>query len=411
MMDYYGLLQVASHADIEVIEAAYRRLAYRYHPDRNPGDKAAAEMMLLLNEAREVLINPQRRAMYDQENQNKGKAKEPPRSAETKTAPSANSEAEQAKKTPESGCMGGCGCLVMVILPSIMGLFSCIRESTDDPFHSALGVLGCIWFIALSVLFLAYTLNFRGRSISSFIVPEKHRNVVANISLTSMVVFFFVICILLAIEQFGSSGYHFQNAAFEEHPESKEIGSNDGIYIGIEIKLANDSLYPYGLGSDRRNDHEAITIVSKSRCMSLFRPLLQNARHTFLTGDPEYRLVVLLDDGKQVFRARQFSFPQVVRSQSTCSLSAFNFKDSSGAFLEDCIEPRQYKVIIRHVDRNDLDNPSLPGETLFTDDVLFSNERLIVFRLLSANPRMKEMYFQGLRTFRILWQAFNAHGK
>lgn len=63
--DYYELLQVSVRAETDVIEAAYRRLAKRYHPDRNPGDDRAAAMMVLLNRAREILTDPRLRAEYD----------------------------------------------------------------------------------------------------------------------------------------------------------------------------------------------------------------------------------------------------------------------------------------------------------------------------------------------------------
>jgi curved DNA-binding protein CbpA len=64
--DYYELLQVSVNADTEIIKAAYRRLAFRYHPDRNPGNETARRMMVLLNEARDILTDPQRRAAYDE---------------------------------------------------------------------------------------------------------------------------------------------------------------------------------------------------------------------------------------------------------------------------------------------------------------------------------------------------------
>lgn len=63
--DYYALLQVAPGADLEVISAAYRRLALRYHPDRNAGIDGAA-MMVRINEAYEVLSDPRKRAAYDE---------------------------------------------------------------------------------------------------------------------------------------------------------------------------------------------------------------------------------------------------------------------------------------------------------------------------------------------------------
>ncbi len=62
--DYYELLQVSPKADPEVIEAAYRRLALKYHPDHNPLPEAALRMQAL-NTAYAALKDPERRAEYD----------------------------------------------------------------------------------------------------------------------------------------------------------------------------------------------------------------------------------------------------------------------------------------------------------------------------------------------------------
>ncbi len=63
--DLYRVLQVDPSADPEVIAAAYKRLALKYHPDHNRGDPSATEQMKRINEAFRVLGKPDLRAHYD----------------------------------------------------------------------------------------------------------------------------------------------------------------------------------------------------------------------------------------------------------------------------------------------------------------------------------------------------------
>jgi len=63
--DYYKIIGVDRNASQDEIKKKYRKLALRYHPDRNPGDKAAEEKFKEITEAHEVLSDPEKRKKYD----------------------------------------------------------------------------------------------------------------------------------------------------------------------------------------------------------------------------------------------------------------------------------------------------------------------------------------------------------
>jgi molecular chaperone DnaJ len=64
--DYYETLGVSKTATPEELKSAYRKMALQYHPDRNQGDKGAEEKLKDINEAYDVLSNPEKRQAYDQ---------------------------------------------------------------------------------------------------------------------------------------------------------------------------------------------------------------------------------------------------------------------------------------------------------------------------------------------------------
>src|SRR5256885_7482710 len=64
--DYYEILGVKKSASVEEIRKAFRKLARKYHPDVNPGDKGAEEKFKALSEANDVLSDPKKRKIYDE---------------------------------------------------------------------------------------------------------------------------------------------------------------------------------------------------------------------------------------------------------------------------------------------------------------------------------------------------------
>lgn len=64
--DLYSVLEVPRTADADAIKKAYRTLAMKYHPDRNPGNKSAEERFKAINHANDVLSDPKKRSLYDE---------------------------------------------------------------------------------------------------------------------------------------------------------------------------------------------------------------------------------------------------------------------------------------------------------------------------------------------------------
>lgn len=91
--DYYEILDVSTEASSEEIKKAFRRLARQYHPDLNPGDKAAEEKFKAIGEAYEVLSDTNKRSQYDQFSrfvQKKGSNKKTAKATSFRTTPERN---------------------------------------------------------------------------------------------------------------------------------------------------------------------------------------------------------------------------------------------------------------------------------------------------------------------------------
>src|SRR6187200_189065 len=65
-IDYYKVLGINKNATTDEIKSAYRKLARKHHPDLNPNDKEAHKKFQQINEANEVLSDPEKRKKYDQ---------------------------------------------------------------------------------------------------------------------------------------------------------------------------------------------------------------------------------------------------------------------------------------------------------------------------------------------------------
>ena len=64
--DYYEVLGVSRNASAQELKKAFKKLAMKYHPDRNPDDQSAAEKFKEAAEAYEILSDPEKKSTYDQ---------------------------------------------------------------------------------------------------------------------------------------------------------------------------------------------------------------------------------------------------------------------------------------------------------------------------------------------------------
>ncbi len=99
-MNHYEILEVHPKASPEVIKAAYKSLMQRHHPDRHPGDAQVAQRAVLISQAYEVLSDPNRRAAYDLELQQRATQAAYRPAAHTPTARSLGEDDEEARGFP-----------------------------------------------------------------------------------------------------------------------------------------------------------------------------------------------------------------------------------------------------------------------------------------------------------------------
>lgn len=130
--DLYELLQVHPAADPDIIQAAYRKLASKYHPDKNEGSEEAESMMRAINLAYEVLSDPEQRKAYDAERRGEEPSKaapEPaPREGASGPVPKSAEPPKTGRRLPRIpgwlAVVGGLGLLV--------GLNSCNNALADS---------------------------------------------------------------------------------------------------------------------------------------------------------------------------------------------------------------------------------------------------------------------------------------
>ena len=131
--DPYQVLGVARDATAEQVRRAYRRLAKQYHPDLNPGDKAAEERFKAVSGANEILSDPERRARFDRgEIDASGQERPPPQGAHSGPPPGWRGFAEGREGTRYAHAGAGAASFDEEDLGDLFGqMFGARREGAD----------------------------------------------------------------------------------------------------------------------------------------------------------------------------------------------------------------------------------------------------------------------------------------
>jgi curved DNA-binding protein CbpA len=156
LKNYYHILGVSPQSDAAQIKMAYRRLAKRYHPDKNPGGDAGS-MILSINEAYEVLGDPVRRKRYDTErlyfSQTTIKSNSSPAKRKSRPAPVRKKETE----SPTAFLALEYVLFAVLMVIGLTGLYMAVNDwfvHGYQPSHTASGLVFGILFTGL----LAYTM-------------------------------------------------------------------------------------------------------------------------------------------------------------------------------------------------------------------------------------------------------------
>jgi curved DNA-binding protein CbpA len=139
--DHYELLGVSRDAPDEVVRAAYKALAAKHHPDRNPGDRRAERTLKQLNAAFEVLSDPAKRKEYDDQVVNPRLGREPTSTPSFRPQPAWGPARDRIGRVAPLGKAGGFGRLLfwgLVCAAFFFGVYQVGRGGALGSFFGSL---------------------------------------------------------------------------------------------------------------------------------------------------------------------------------------------------------------------------------------------------------------------------------